>query len=114
MASMLLAMAGNLWMVCDGLAMPGIVSNRRTYPQHVVHQRAAAGPNLDQLDALAPAALGHPLGDEPDATELAKDLGDLGRGHEVALEAELVAALLECAGVVAANVSREAHAHEAG
>lgn len=83
-------------------------------PQHVVHQRAAAGSDLDQLDGLALAALGEPLGHEPDGAQLAKDLRDLGRGDEVALEAELVTAGLESARVVAANVGRQAHAHVAG
>ena len=86
----------------------------KTHPQHVVHQSAAARPNLNELDALGLAALGHPLGHEPDAAELAKDLGDLGRGHEIALQAELVAALFDSARVVAANVGSQTHAHVAG
>jgi hypothetical protein len=45
-----------------------------TYPQHVVHQGAAAGPDLDQFDALARAVLGEPFGQEPDAAQLAEDL----------------------------------------
>lgn len=87
---------------------------RSTYTKHVVHEGAPAGPNLNQLDALAGPALADPFGDEPDAEELAEDLGDLGGGDEVALCAELVAVLADGAGVVAANVTGEAHAHVAG
>ena len=86
----------------------------KTHPQHVVHQGATTRPDLDQLDAAGGAALGHPLSDEPDAAQLAKDLGDLGRGDKVALEAELVAVGAEGARVVAANVGRQTHAHVAG
>lgn len=91
-----------------------VIYKSSTYTKHVVHEGAAAGPNLNQLDALAGPALADPLGDEPDAEELAKDLGDLGGGDEVALCAELVAVLADGAGVVAAEVAGEAHAHVAG
>lgn len=41
-------------------------------------------------------------------------MGDFGGGDEVALCAELVAVLADGAGVVAAEVAGEAHAHVAG
>lgn len=108
---------GHGWEALDGLECVGSQCGsdiRSTYTKHVVHEGAPAGPNLNQLDALAGPALADPLGDEPDAEQLAEDLGDLGGGDEVALDAELVAVLTDGAGVVAAQVAGEAHAHVAG
>lgn len=84
-----------------------------TYPKHVVHQRPPPRAQLDQLNALALAALRNPLGHEPDPHELPEDLGDLGRRDKVPLQAELVASVLYRPGVVATEVGSEAHSHVA-
>lgn len=89
----------------------------RAHAQHVVHEGAAAGPDLDELDAARGAGLADPLGDEPQADELAKELRDVGRGGEVAARAEGLAAAVAAAAaaaVVAAHVARQTHAHVAG
>ncbi|KAH9827980.1 hypothetical protein Tdes44962_MAKER09530 [Teratosphaeria destructans] len=96
----------------DGLCQGGEIAYGA---EHVVHQRPAAGADLDEHDAVALAALGDPFGDDPDADEFAEDLGDLGGGDKVAFGAELVAGGRGvCGSVVAAEVAGEALAHEGG
>jgi len=88
-------------------------SELRTHAKHVIHEGATTGADLDELNGPARSALGHPFGNEPNADKLTKDLGDLGGGYKVALEAELVAAILNSARVVSAYVGCQTHAHEA-
>lgn len=61
-----------------------------TYAQHITHERASTRPEFDDL-RLARFAQAHPLGEIPDAGQLAKHLADFGRRDKIALSAEHVA-----------------------
>lgn len=51
-----------------------MIRTEGTYTQHVVHQCPSTGANFDELDSLLGLTLSKPLGNEPDADKLAKDL----------------------------------------
>ncbi len=59
--------------------------------QRISRKRPATRPQLDIVDALA-AAHAHPQIGEPQADQLAEHLADFGRGDEIALIAERIAA----------------------
>ena len=75
-----------------------------TNSKYVIHEGAATGADLDQLDTVALPPLGEPFCDEPDANELPKDLRDLRRCHEVSFQAELISTFGNGAGVVSTQV----------
>lgn len=97
---------------CGFLTTQSWYSVAITYPQHVVHQRTSARPDLDEFYAFR-FALGHPFSHEPNADELPKDLRNFWRSDEVTALPELVSTLLNGACVVTTYICSEAHAHEA-
>ena len=97
----------------NGINGPGQVRKAPNRPQHILHQRPPSGPNLDQVHPFPHLALRYPLGNEPDAHQLAENLRDLGRRDKVASLAKLVRLGRRGGrgGVVGARVGGKTHAH---
>ena len=71
----------------------GVVAEQRQHrrrPQHVGHQRAAAGTQLHQMEG-AGAAQPRPCIDAPEPDQFAEHLADFRRGGEIAALAERIA-----------------------
>lgn len=80
------------------------------YPQHVIHQRSSPGPDLYDLHFIC-FPLGQPFCIQPYPNQLAEDLTDLWRCHEVALCAELILAGARLPCVVSAFWGCETLSH---